>query len=75
MNKCKYCDTERDDWEYKAVHYNFGDLGKYELSVAVSDKGMLIELGKELEDAGIPSARFKIHYCPWCGRKLNEVKK
>ena len=75
MAGCNWCDINRDDWKWKSTKYNFGDLGKYDLSMAVSDKGILIEFGKENEDSIIDPVRVKINYCPYCGRKLNGVTK
>lgn len=72
MNNCKMHDANREDWEYKTVPYDFGELGKYELSMSVSRRGMQIEFSKEHEDA-IFSVHFKdIKYCPYCGERLTK---
>lgn len=66
------CDANREDWDYKVVPYNFGELGKYELSMSVSNNGIWIEFCREQEDALI-SVHFKdIKFCPYCGRNLKK---
>lgn len=72
MTGCKMCDANREEWEYKTVPYNFGELGKYELSMSVSNNGMWIEFNREREEALI-SVHFKdIKFCPYCGRELGK---
>ena len=74
MSNCKMHDANREDWEYKTIPYDFGELGKYELSMSVSSGGMWIEFNKEQEDA-IFTVHFKdIKYCPYCGERLEEVE-
>lgn len=71
MTDCKMCDTNRKDWEYKTVPYDFGELGKYELTMSVSNRGMWLAFNRENED-DILTVHFKdVKFCPYCGRKLN----
>lgn len=69
---CNMCDSNRDDWEYATDTYDAGTFGKYELSMAVSNRGITVEFCKENGSDLLYSIFSKgIKYCPYCGRKLN----
>ena len=74
MSDCKWCDPNDKEWEYKTFPYDFGELGKYELSVSVSRLGLCIEFSEEHSDPIFDTVRIDIKYCPYCGRKLAEDK-
>lgn len=73
---CKYC-TPNDDYRWKSLSINLGDLGKYvvDLSVSQSLHQLTVELRPEdiVEPLWIDS--IKIRYCPYCGRRLKDGKK
>lgn len=71
MSECNLHDANAENWEYKTIPYDCGVLGKYELSMSVSQGGMWVEFGPERHEP-ILSKRFNIKYCPWCGKKLKE---
>lgn len=71
MSECNLHDANAENWEYKTIPYDCGVLGKYEMSLSVSRRGMWVEFGPENHDP-ILSKRFNIKYCPWCGKKLKE---
>lgn len=69
---CKYCDTNRDDWTFDIEKYDFGGLGKYDLSLSIvpKDPSILVEFGK-IGGQNIIFHKFEgIKFCPYCGRKL-----
>lgn len=72
-HKCNMCDSNRDDWEYAKDTYDAGTFGKYELSMAVSNRGITVEFCKEGDGSDLLYSVFSkgIKYCPYCGRKLN----
>ena len=72
MSDCKWCDPNMNDWDFKTIPYDLGDLGKYELTVSVSRRGMFIEFNEEHHDPLLPTAKIDIKYCPYCGRNLME---
>ena len=71
--ECNMCDSNRDDWEYATDTYDAGTFGKYELSMAVSDRGISVEFCREGDGSDLLYSVFSkgIKYCPYCGRKLN----
>lgn len=70
---CKYCDSNRKDWEYKAIPVNMGDFGEYEVCFYVSKgRGHIgVDFGEKTHEP-IFESRFMINYCPYCGSKLSE---
>lgn len=71
--ECNMCDSNRDDWECAKDTYDAGTFGKYELSMAVSDRGIAVEFCRKGDWCDLLYSVFNkgIKYCPYCGRKLN----
>lgn len=70
---CNMCDSNRDDWEFATDTYDAGTFGKYELSMAVSNRGITVEFCREGDGNELLCSVFSkgIKYCPYCGRKLD----
>ena len=76
MSDCKWCDPNRKDWDYKVMGYDFGELGKYEVDIAVTSRGFLtIDFCQRNLADPIFTINNPITYCPYCGRKLIERKR
>ena len=69
---CKYCDSNRDDWEYKTIPVNMGDFGEYEVCIFVSKgrESIGVDFGEKTREP-IFSSRFMVNYCPYCGTAFN----
>lgn len=70
---CNMCNPNRDDREIAKDTYDAGIFGRYDLSMNVTDLGIIIEFCRKGEKNHLLYSIFNkgIKYCPYCGRKLN----
>ena len=71
---CAFCDTSREDWDYKVLPINLGMFGDYNVNVWV--QGRLKKLNLEFEPEKTEptwSDSIDIEYCPFCGTKLDKL--
>lgn len=71
---CLYCNPEDDNYKWKSIPINLGELGQHSVDVSLNPgrELMIVELRREKHAEPMWEGDISIRYCPYCGRRLRK---